>query len=185
MEPDLVAAKVALRKRVKAVRQTFDPGAGHVMAKHVLADWPLRAGQAVSAIWPLPGEIDTRPLLRALHHAGCTVLLPVTPRRGQALRFRIWGPGSAMIEERFGTRCPGPDAPEAVPSLLFVPLLAWDRAGNRLGYGGGYYDRTLAGLPGAVAVGIGYAAQEVDAVPAGEYDIPLSAVATEAGILRF
>ena len=86
-----------------------------------------------------------------------------------------------MIAERFGTL--RPDGPEIVPDLLFVPLLAFDRRGRRLGYGGGYYDRTLAALPGAIAVGCAFAAQEMDEVPAGPHDIALDAVATEREVI--
>jgi 5-formyltetrahydrofolate cyclo-ligase len=82
-----------------------------------------------------------------------------------------------------GTRQPGPEAEVLKPDVLLVPLLAFDRRGRRLGYGGGYYDRTLAALPGAVALGIGYAAQELDEVPAGPEDAPLAAIATEAGLV--
>ena len=88
----------------------------------------------------------------------------------------------AMRGERFGTMAP--TGPIGVPDVVFVPLLAFDRAGWRLGYGGGYYDRTLAGLPAAIAIGCGFSAQEVDEVPAGNFDIRLHAVATEAGVFR-
>ncbi len=88
-----------------------------------------------------------------------------------------------MIKERFGTV--RPDGPMLEPDYLLVPLLAFDRTGHRLGYGGGFYDRTLAALSGAVAVGCGFSAQALDAVPVGDYDAPLHAVATETGVLLF
>jgi 5-formyltetrahydrofolate cyclo-ligase len=88
-----------------------------------------------------------------------------------------------MLPERFGTH--RPDGEILQPDYLLVPLLAFDRAGHRLGYGGGYYDRTLAGLPAAIAVGCAFAAQELDAVPVAEYDAPLHAVATERGVTLF
>jgi 5-formyltetrahydrofolate cyclo-ligase len=135
----------------------------------------------IAGFWPLPGEIDLRPLLHALHALGRVVVLPVTPPRGRPLTFRVWAPGAPMAQGRFGTM--HPDGPEAAPGLLLVPLLAFDRAGRRLGYGGGYYDRTLAALPGAVAVGCGFAALELDAVPAGPYDARLDMVATERGVI--
>lgn len=88
-----------------------------------------------------------------------------------------------MIRERFGTV--RPEGPVVVPDYLLVPLLAFDAAGHRLGYGGGYYDRTLGLLPHAIAVGCGFAAQQLDEIPAGEYDARLHAVATERSVLVF
>lgn len=135
----------------------------------------------VSGFWPMPGELDIRPVLHALHARGSRVMLPETPPRGNALIFRRWTPESAMIRERFGTY--RPDGEVGTPDVLLVPLLAFDRKGNRLGYGGGYYDRTLAALPGARAIGCAFAALELDEVPVGEYDAPLQAVATELGVI--
>ncbi len=135
----------------------------------------------MSGFWPMPGEIDIRPLLRALHARGHPVLLPQTPARGAPLVFLHWQPGMAMVPEKFGTL--RPTGAPGIPDILYVPLLAFDRAGRRLGYGGGYYDRTLAGLPHARAIGCAFAAQELDEVPAGEYDARLHAVATERGVI--
>ena len=118
---------------------------------------------------------------QALHARGNPVLLPETPKRGNPLIFRHWHPGAPMIRERFGTL--RPEGAVGVPAWLFVPLLAFDRRGRRLGYGGGYYDRTLAALRGAVAIGCAFAAQELDEVPAGDYDARLAAIATERGII--
>ncbi len=87
-----------------------------------------------------------------------------------------------MISGRFGTL--SPDGPVGTPDILFVPLLAFDRLGHRLGYGGGYYDRTLAALPGRTAIGFGFSALEVDSVPIGPHDHPLNAIVTEKEIIR-
>lgn len=127
-------------------------------------------------------EIDIRPLLAALYDRGNPVVLPVTPKSGEPLTFRRWQPGDAMIPERFGTMRPVGSAME--PEMLLIPLLAFDRTGGRLGYGGGFYDRTLAALPGRFRLGCAFAAQQVDAVPTGPYDMRLDAVATENGIIR-
>lgn len=181
---DLDLAKRQARARARAARAGRDPATcGAQLAGHVLAGLPLPAGAAVSGFWPMGDEIDIRPLLHALHDRGHPILLPETPPLGQPLLFRRWQPGAAMLRERFGTL--RPDGAPGTPAILFVPLLAFDRSGQRLGYGGGYYDRTLAGLPGARAVGCAFAAQEVDAVPAGAHDRPLDAVATERGVIRF
>lgn len=180
--PDpLRAAKQALRARMLALRAGSDPALGAALAAHLLRDLPPPAGACVAGFWPIGAEIDIRPLLGALHAAGHKVALPETPPRCNPLTFRLWHPGMALLPERFGTVRPG--GAVVRPDWLLVPLLAFDRGGGRLGYGGGYYDRTLAALPGAVAIGCAYACQEVDAVPAAPYDFRLHAVATEHGVI--
>jgi 5-formyltetrahydrofolate cyclo-ligase len=183
MTVDLVAAKRAVRQAALARRIGLDAeAAGQALALHVLREIPPEPCAVVSGFWPLGEEIDIRPLLLALHRRGNPVALPVTPRRGEALSFRGWQPGDALVPERFGTMRPIGDI--LVPDVLLIPLLAFDAAGGRLGYGGGFYDRTLAGLPGRLRLGCAFAAQQVDAVPVGPYDIRLDAVATENGIIR-
>jgi len=174
--------KRAARAAALARRVGLDPALGRVLGERLLAEMPPPAGAVVSGFWPMGPEIDIRTLLEALHGRGHRVVLPETPPRGNPLIFRLWHPGMAMVAERFGTLRPTGEV--LAPDWLLVPLLAFDRAGRRLGYGGGYYDRTLAALPGAVAIGVGWAAQEVDEVPADALDARLDAVATERGVLR-
>lgn len=118
---------------------------------------------------------------------GARLALPAVVDSNSPLEFRIWQPGEPLVAGAYGI--PMPEAREILrPSRLVVPLLAWDRSGARLGYGGGYYDRTLAALRtegDCWAVGFAYAAQEVERVPRGENDMPLDAVATEDGVLEF
>jgi 5-formyltetrahydrofolate cyclo-ligase len=178
---ELLEAKRAARQRALAARAGCDPAWGTRLAGHVLAEKPPPAGAVVAGFWPMPGEIDIRPLLEALHARGHPVVLPETPKRGEKLIFRLWHPGMAMVRERFGTCRPTGEV--RTPEVLFVPLLAFDRAGRRLGYGGGYYDRTLAALPGACAIGCAFAAQELDEVPTADYDARLHAIATEQGMI--
>lgn len=175
--------KAAARAKALAARAGCDPRLGVALATHVLESGLIPAGVAVSGFWPMDGEIDLRPLLEALHARGHPVLLPQTPPRGNPLIFRHWAPGVEMVRERFGTY--RPEGEVGVPEVLLVPLLAFDSAGRRLGYGGGFYDRTLAGLPGRLAIGCAFAAQELDAVPVDDYDAPLAAIATERGVIRF
>lgn len=179
---DLTEAKRQARRRALATRAGCDPAWGAQLAEHVLRENPPPAGAVVSGFWPLGGEVDIRPLLLALLERGHEIVLPVTPPRGQPLGFRLWRPGEPMAAEKFGTV--RPTGAEQSPNFLLVPLLAFDRLGHRLGYGAGYYDRTLAGLPDAGRLGCAFAAQEMDAVPAGPHDVRLPAVATERGIIR-
>ena len=175
--------KAELRRAMLARRADWNPALGTRVAGHVLEHAPPPSGAVCALFWPLPGELDVRPLLHALHGRGHRVALPVTPKRGLPLAFRRWRPGTPLGIGSFGTRHPA-DGESLVPDWLLVPLLAFDAAGHRLGYGAGYYDRTLAALPHATAIGAAFAAQHVPEVPAGPDDIPLTAIATEAGIVR-
>lgn len=177
----LIAAKADARAAAILRRDACDPALGAALAQHVLEEIDIPEHAVIAGFWPMGREIDIRPLLLALHIRGHMIALPETPPRGQPLIFRHWEPGMAMVAERFGTQ--RPSGPVITPDLIFAPLLAFDRAGRRLGYGGGYYDRTLAAVPGARAIGCGYACQELDEVPADAYDARLSAIATEAGII--
>jgi 5-formyltetrahydrofolate cyclo-ligase len=173
--------KAQLRAAARARRATCNPEWGIRLAGHILATKLIPPAAIVAGFWPMPGEIDIRPLLLALLSRGHTVLLPETPPRGNPLTFRQWRPGTRMVPERFGTL--RPDAPRATPGVLLVPLLAFDAGCNRLGYGGGYYDRTIPTLPCVITVGCAFAAQQVDEIPVLPHDAPLDAVATERGVI--
>ena len=176
-------AKRALRASAMAARAGHDPVAyGERLAAHVLRELPPLPGAIIAGFWPIGDEIDVRLLLLTLRDRGHEIVLPITPKRGNPLTFGLWSLGDALIPERFGTM--RPVGPARVPTFLLVPLLAFDRTGARLGYGGGFYDRTLPLLPGRIAVGCAFAAQMVDEVPVGPYDIRLDAVATENGVMR-
>jgi 5-formyltetrahydrofolate cyclo-ligase len=170
-----------VRARALAARAAWEPAVGAAAGEYVLRETPPPAGAVVSGFWPIGREIDIRPLLLALHQRGHPIVLPQTPKRGNPLVFRLWRPGDALVAEPFGTM--RPTGEERAPDFLLVPLLAFDRRGHRIGYGAGYYDRTLATLPGRYRLGIAYAAQELDEVPAGPYDARLDAVATERGVI--
>ncbi|GLQ70639.1 hypothetical protein GCM10007866_30920 [Gluconobacter albidus] len=148
-----------------------------LLLKEILA----QPAQRIAAVWPLAGEVDLRPLCHAVSETGRQVLLPETTPKGSPLVFRRWTPACPMIAGRFGTS--HPEGEIEVPDLVLVPFLAFDRFGYRLGYGGGYYDRTLAALD-VPAIGFGFAGQQVDSVPTGPYDVPLKTIVTERGIIR-
>jgi len=167
-------------------RQALDPRLGVVLAGRVLERIAPPYGAVVGGFWPIEGEIDPRPLMLALAARGHPLCLPVAGARGTPLLFRLFHFGDALIPGRFGTREPPPDAAAIEPDWLVVPLLAFDRQGNRLGFGAGYYDATLALLRTRrrlFALGVAFAAQEVPNVPAGEGDQRLDAVATEAELV--
>ena len=165
---------------MRLLRAGCDPVWGQRLAGHVLERCTFDAGAVVGGFWPLAGEIDVRPLLLALAGRGHGLALPMTPRRGEALSFHRWRPGQALLPGRFGTS--HPDWDPVAPDLLLVPLLAFDRQGRRLGYGGGYYDRTLDGLA-ARTIGAAFARQEVPEVPVEAHDRRLDAIATECGVI--
>ncbi len=173
----------AKRQRDALARSDSSGSAGTALRGRVLGSVAFPAGCAVSAYWPMGSEIDTRPLIEALYLRGHAIGLPVTLRRGEPLVFRSWTPRVSLVPGGFGTRIPGPDRPELRPEVLLVPLLAFDRRGFRLGYGGGFYDRTLAQLRAAspvCAIGLSYAGQEVPKVPCDEHDQRLDWIVTEA-----
>ena len=154
-------------------------------AKALLAEIGPPAGVVIAGYMPIRTELDPRPAMAALAKV-VRVGVPVIDGADRPLRFREWRPDTMMINGPFGARVPA-EGDWLTPTVLIVPLVAFDRAGNRLGYGGGFYDRTLAGLRAAAptrAIGLAFAAQEVRAVPAEPTDEPLDAIVTEAGVIR-
>jgi 5-formyltetrahydrofolate cyclo-ligase len=149
----------------------------------VLQGFAFPAAAVIAGFWPIADEIDIRPLLHGLAERGHPIALPVTGRRGEPLVFRAWQPGETLLPGRFGTSHPA--GPEVTPDILLMPLLAFDSQGNRLGYGGGFYDRTVALLPRALRIGCAFSVQELDSVPTGPYDQKLHAIATEIGLRYF
>ena len=102
--------------------------------------------RTVAAYWPIKEEIDVRPVLNRLASCSAIAALPVMMGQMQPLSFRLWSPADTLVSVAFGICEPDPASPEAVPDIVIVPLLGFDDAGNRIGYGGGYYDRTLNSL---------------------------------------
>jgi len=171
------AAKARARALAAERRAACDPAQGARLTENALREYLPPAGAIVAGYWPISTEIDIRPLLHALHARGYQLCLPEAPPRGNALIFRAWQPGTALVPGRFGTLHPVGEVLR--PNFFLVPLLAFDAMGNRLGYGGGYYDRTFAEEPDAFRLGCAFSAQEVHAVPAGSNDVKLHAFVTE------
>src|SRR6266404_298872 len=148
----------------------------------------IMPGAVVAAYSPIRSEIDPTPLLRKLAAPGVQLALPAIMAGNQPLKFRSWAFSDRLRRGRLGILEPAPDAAELVPDVLLVPLAAFDRLGHRIGYGAGHYDRTLQQLrelKAITAIGLGFAAQEVEAVPALLHDVALDYVLTETQMLDF
>ncbi|MGB3456688.1 MAG: 5-formyltetrahydrofolate cyclo-ligase [Litorimonas sp.] len=178
--------KAQARERAKAVRAGLSAN-----PRDFVRHWPgMEPSAVIAGYWPIRDEVDVRPLMQALA-ATHRIVLPVTPRDRLKLSFRRWTPEAEMEAGPFGTRHPvgeiGDGAAPLAPDVMLVPLLAFTRTGDRLGYGGGYYDATLAALkadnPGLRSVGVAYAGQAVRSLPLEKTDIPLDHVLTENGLI--
>jgi 5-formyltetrahydrofolate cyclo-ligase len=182
--------KAELRRQAHARRDAL-PAAERAAAARAIATRPfplaVPAGAIVSGFVPIKSEINPLPLMRKLAEAGAKLALPVVAGRGKPLIMRAWRFGERLHAGGWGIQQPAADAEEVRPDILIVPLLAFDRRGWRLGYGGGFYDRTLKGLRArraVVAIGLAHDQQEVDAVPHLDYDQRLDWVLTPSGPIR-
>jgi 5-formyltetrahydrofolate cyclo-ligase len=190
-EQAIVLAKSALRADMKARRTGLGPGERAQGARQIAA-LDLEAllglhGQTISLFRSMGEELDTQPLLDRLCQLGYRTCLPVMQGRGKPLIFRAWKPGDPLATAIWGIEEPTADCPEVEPDVLLLPLLAFDRAGWRLGYGGGFFDRTLRQLrtrKPVRAIGLAFPSQEVDAVPHLDYDERIEAVLTPDGLIR-
>lgn len=193
--PDAGERKAALRgearSRRAAAAETAGGHASAALAANFFAALSLDASAVVAGYQPINDEIDPGPLMTELEARGHALALPaIAPREnapgGDELVFRIWRTRDPLGPGPFGTRQPDASAAPVRPGVVLVPLLAFDGAGHRLGYGKGYYDRALVALRGAessvVAVGLAYAAQRVEAVPVTGRDQRLDWIVTESGV---
>ena len=187
----ITARKQAVREEALARRAPLReaaPDAAERMARHFIAAIPLPPRATVSAFVAIGEETDPAPLIALLRAKGHRIALPRVVRKGEKLAFHLHEPGAALVPGVFGLSQPGKDWPEAIPDVLIVPLLAFDARGMRLGYGGGFYDRTLAALRASrdiLAVGFAFAGQEIPDVPHRETDELLDWVVTETGARKF
>lgn len=173
----------ALAEDKAFARQAALAAAGHVCA--AIDALPVPSDAVIGVYWSHGDEMDTGPLMARLVQRGHGVALPVVAAPAAPLVFKTWTPGARLDAGAYGIPAPANDAPLATPTVFVLPLLAFDATGARLGYGGGYYDRTLRALRahGPVpAIGLGYAGQEMAALPTHGGDEPLDAIVTEQGI---
>jgi 5-formyltetrahydrofolate cyclo-ligase len=177
-------------RRDAVARRDALPAAERAKAAEAIAARPfpiaITPGTVVSGFSALKSEINPVPLMRALADQGAQLALPVVAGKGRPLIMRAWSFGEPLDSGVWGIREPKPEAPEVAPDILIVPLLAFDRTGNRIGYGAGYYDMTIGKLRAmkpTVAIGMAFAAQQIDAVPVTRRDARLDLVLTEREII--
>jgi 5-formyltetrahydrofolate cyclo-ligase len=182
---DAVIRKAELRAAVLERRDALAPEVRRAAAEAIAArGLPVapKAGAIVSGYMPIRSEINPLALLRRYAEAGAQIALPAIVARGEPLSMRVWAVGEKLVPGQWGIREPEAAARQVAPDIMLVPLAAFDRRGSRIGYGAGYYDRTIAELrlrKTVVAIGIAYAVQEVEAVPALPHDARLDLVLTE------
>ncbi len=187
-----MTSKDQLRVEARAKRARFAaalPEFAQSIARFA-GDVPLAPGAVLASYWPLRDEADPRRLAAEMAQRGHPIVLPSIVERNAQLTFRLWKEGDAVAPGLFGVHEPHATAPVREPAAIFVPLLAFDARGHRLGYGGGYYDRTLAALRRSgrtvLAVGIAYSGQELEAPFTDDHhDQPLDMIVTELGVRRF
>jgi 5,10-methenyltetrahydrofolate synthetase len=144
--------------------------------------FPLLAGRVIAFCWPYRAEVDVRFAIHAFRERGASAALPEVQGKGRPLRFRRWWPGAAMAPGPLGIPAPV-DTDVIVPDAAFVPLVGFDGAGYRLGYGGGYFDRTLAAsMPKPLSIGVGTEAARLPTIHPQPHDIPMDFIVTEAGV---
>jgi 5-formyltetrahydrofolate cyclo-ligase len=178
--------KSDLRSKMKRKRGTLAslyPRSGSQVAARFPAELVARGGLTIAGYAPKDSEINCIPLMEKLKARGARMCLPAVVKKHEALEFRAWEPGKELFRGAFGIEEPDEDAAVLIPDMVLVPLLAFNAKGFRLGYGGGYYDRTLAELRAKnehmVAVGLGYEAQGIARMPVERHDEKLDWIITE------
>ncbi len=184
--------KAAIRNERLALRDAMTPEAriegSLAMVEHAGERIDFEPGMVISGFWPIRSEADIRPLLAHLRTRGARLCLPVVLDR-ETIVFRELVMGAEVVKTGFGTTGPGPEAAVLDPDILLVPLSAFDRAGHRIGYGAGHYDRAIDRLKAKghapKLIGIAFDCQEVASVPAEPHDVALDAILTESGFRLF
>lgn len=183
---DSTAWRRAMRQEMLARRENLDAATHSRLSaqivNHLLA--ALAPPKIVAFCWPIKNEPDLRALLESWAASGTLAALPVVLEAAAPLAFRLWTHDTPLIEDRYGIPTPA-SGDFVAPDLMLLPLNAFDRQGYRLGYGGGFFDRTLATLaPRPLAVGVGFEINRVDSIRPEVHDQPLDWIVTEAGAFR-
>jgi 5-formyltetrahydrofolate cyclo-ligase len=174
--------KLALRAQLRAERDAFAAQASEaILAPEAFLE-RLAAGQTVATYFAIGSEADPTQLAAAAAERGCALALPFVVDRAASIRFLAWHMGEPLVAGPFGLRQPHPDCPEVAPDVILTPLVGFDARLNRLGQGAAHYDRAFARYAEAWRVGVAWSVQEVAAIPADIWDVPLHAVITEKGM---
>jgi len=187
---DVTRWRAAERSRLRSLRLALSVAERKAIADaltgHLLRELELRLGGAggmvVSAYWPIKGEPDLRPVMADLHEAGVIVALPLVETKSAPLVFRRWTPQTRMVRGHWNIPVPPQTAPVVTPDIALAPLIGWTADGYRLGYGGGYFDRTLIALrPKPYTIGIGFESAQLATIFPQPHDVPLDLILTENG----
>jgi 5-formyltetrahydrofolate cyclo-ligase len=170
--------KQQLRKRMKDLRDSLHkPNAGENLKNHFLANIKLKKNAIIASYSAINSEIDTNALNLSIIELGYTLCLPVI--EDEVLIFKQWNGKDALVNGKYGIKTPEPTSPSLKPDYIIIPLYAFDENGHRLGYGGGYYDRTLP-LYDSIKIGVGYEEQKVENIPVDEFDVRMDLIITDS-----
>ena len=189
MTPEEIADwRATERVRLIAAREALGAPALETMRRriddHLERSFPGLATSTLAFCWPVRGEYDARPVTQRLRDRGAITALPVVVAPRQPLLFRAWHPGVTLASGPLGIPYPA-DSDPIVPTVLLLPMNGWDAAGYRLGYGGGFFDRTLASMsPRPAAIGVSYELARLATIHPQSWDIPMDWVVTERGVYR-
>jgi 5-formyltetrahydrofolate cyclo-ligase len=190
--PTSISAEKAMLRAAALAKRDALSGEQRMAAAQAIARRGLpieiTPGAVVAGYSPIRSEIDPAPLMQELAARGMRLALPVIVARDAPLGFRLWAANDTLLRGPLGILEPSPDAAEIVPDIVLVPLAAFDRSGHRIGYGAGHYDRTLARLRDSkkiIVIGLAFAVQEIETIPALPHDVALDYVLTETRLFDF
>ncbi|OYY90121.1 MAG: 5-formyltetrahydrofolate cyclo-ligase [Sphingomonas sp. 28-66-16] len=172
--------KAPLRARLRAQRLAFAPSAPAIAPPPTFLD-RLADGGIIASYLPMAGEADPARLAEAALDRGYRLALPHVTTRAAPMRFLAWTVGDPLDDGPFGLLQPRADSCELNPDIVLTPLIGFDRAGNRLGQGAGYYDRAFARLAAVLRIGVAWSMQQIDTLPTDPWDVPLHGIVTERG----
>ena len=185
--PTKTELRIAALARRSALGEATRDAAARALANHAFPQ-PITPGTVVAGYSPIRSELDPLPLMQSLATKGARLALPVIIARDEPLMFRVWDAANALVAGSLGILEPPPEAPQLMPDILLVPLAAFDRAGHRIGYGAGHYDRTFAQLRMVkpfTAIGLAFDTQEIESIPMQPHDVALDFVLTETRVIDF